>query len=163
MTAYLVGELLKDEVLDSRNTKRTNNLHVWLESMHMWEVRIGALQDQPGVHEIGISHGMDSSHGTGFYTFVNVAWLRSIAAQFGSNHPNSLVLSRDPPWQVGPISLRCRFPSLLAIAAFITSRPFSQWCEYQLHDTVSYVMVWFWSFLLWTSEITMTWSWRKRS
>ena len=41
--------------------QRTNNLSGESMKAHRWEVRVGALHDQPGVH------GTGGIHGTGFY------------------------------------------------------------------------------------------------
>ena len=50
VTIRHMGVLLKGEILNSRNAKRTNNLITESEKIHNGEVGVGALQDcEPGV------------------------------------------------------------------------------------------------------------------
>lgn len=53
VTVFHVEKLLNGEILDSRNAKCTNKLFGELVKTHKWEIRVDALQDQPGVHGTG--------------------------------------------------------------------------------------------------------------
>ena len=63
MTACPVGELLKGEVLGSKNVKHINNLIMELERTHNGGVRVGTLQT--------CEHGVLVS-GTGCHNYVNL-------------------------------------------------------------------------------------------
>lgn len=77
VTTRHVEVLLNDEVLGSSNAKRINNLYGEFVKTHMWGVRDGALQGQPGIHGTGGVHGiccykfMDSIYNEKLTTITN--------------------------------------------------------------------------------------------